>query len=79
MKNESLIIIPVFRNKLPVSGIPPTDKHCTGGYKQQGEIRNALKFAVLDYTKEDAISYMNTHNHVRRLLKWRDMRIELYI
>ncbi len=40
---------------------------------------HALKFAILDYTKEDAISYMNTHNHVRRLLRWRDMKIEFYI
>ena len=51
----------------------------SGCYQGWQELRNYRKFASLTVKREDAKAYMYSLSSKRRVLKWTDIQVNLYI
>ena len=67
--------------KIMVAGdiSPAMDNSATGYNQGWQELRNYRKFASLTVTCEDAKAYMYSLSSKRRVHKWTDIRVNLYI
>lgn len=61
-----------------VDNTPHVDSCSSGSYQRKGEIKKSIKIVEFIYNENDAKEYALAHN-IKRLFRWRDMTIQIYI